>query len=117
MFTHPLRKFPRFTDRPLSQIHVRRAASDLNQVFEEFLFGIDSGGPRLTSRAHAANVARVPSIARSHVLWRSFQQQYARAALAGSDRRAQRCVSAPDHKDVKYRFFCVGKTLRYFHAI
>lgn len=69
------------------------------------------------SRAHTANVAGVPGISRSHVLWRSFQQQHARAALPGSHRRAQRCVSAPDHKDVKYGFFCAGKVLRYIHAI
>jgi hypothetical protein len=69
------------------------------------------------SRAHAANIAGVPGISRSHVLWSSFQQQYARAALPGSHRRAQRCISASDHKDVKCGLFCAGKVLRYIHKI
>ena len=55
--------------------------------------------------------------ARTAVLWRSFQQQYARAALPGSHRRTQSCVPASDHKDVKFGFFCAGRLLRYFHAI
>jgi hypothetical protein len=69
------------------------------------------------SRSHAANVAGVPGISRSHVLWRSFQQQHARAALAGSHRRAQRRISAANDKDVKRRFFCEGRELVYVHAI
>src|SRR6202021_1401666 len=113
MLTHPSWKVARFTDRTLSQVDVRRIPRDLDEVFKEFFFRIDSGGGGAMSHAHAANVARVPGISGAHVRRSPLEEQHARAAVAGAHRRAQRSVAPSDHKDVNRRFFCEGRDLVY----